>query len=300
MSEAMALPLDGERSRVWRDTAVVVQAELFKLARRRALWVLLAAGIVLQEVFSYVIPYISYADGGGGSFEGGASRAELLASTLPGQFIGNTLGGLPVFAGALALVAGALVTGGEYGWGTVKSLLTQGPSRVAVAGGQLGALVVAALVGIVAMLGAGALTALGIALGESRPVDFAGAGAIVQGVAGGWLIFTMWMLLGAMLAVILRGIALPIGLGVVWVLGVENLLNSMATSVLTALRPLRDVLPGSNAGSLVTAVMPAQTLDPAPGVNDYVSGGRALATVAAYVVVSAVVAILVSRRRDVT
>ena len=68
----------------------------------------------------------------------------------------------------------------------------------------------------------------------------------------------MWAALGAVLGVALRGVALPIGLGVVWVLGVENLVSAMAGSVLTALQPLRDVLPGVNAGSLVAAVMPAR------------------------------------------
>ena len=66
----------------------------------------------------------------------------------------------------------------------------------------------------------------------------------------------MWAALGAVLGVVLRGVALPIGLGVVWVLGVENLISGVADSVLTALQPVRDVLPGVNAGSLASAVMP--------------------------------------------
>ena len=59
-------------------------------------------------------------------------RRQLLASTLPDQLVANMLGGFPVFAGALALVFGALVFGSEYGWGTVKTLLTQRPGRGAV------------------------------------------------------------------------------------------------------------------------------------------------------------------------
>ncbi|HEV8653239.1 MAG TPA: hypothetical protein VG276_28560 [Actinomycetes bacterium] len=34
---------------------------------------------------------------------------------------------IPLFAGALALLIGVLATGGEYGWDTVKVLLTLGP-----------------------------------------------------------------------------------------------------------------------------------------------------------------------------
>ncbi len=113
----------------------VTRAELFKLVRRPAAWTLLAAAAVLSQVFGYLIPYLSYAGGDSGPMEG-ASGDSILASTLPDQLVANTLGGFPVFAGALALVFGALVFGSEYGWGTVKTLLTQRPGRGAVLGGQ--------------------------------------------------------------------------------------------------------------------------------------------------------------------
>jgi ABC-2 type transport system permease protein len=106
-------------------------------------------------------------------------------------------------------------------------------------------------------------------------------------------------LLGGVLGLLLRGVALPIGLGVVWVLGIENLVSGMASSVLSALRPLRDVLPGVNAGSLVTDVMPARVLDAPPGVNSSVAGPRALVTLACYVLVCSAVSLVVTRRRDV-
>ena len=53
-----------------------------------------------------------------------------------------------MFAGALALVLGALMFGGEYGWGTVKTHAHPAPGRVSVLGGQLVALGVALLVGV--------------------------------------------------------------------------------------------------------------------------------------------------------
>jgi ABC-2 type transport system permease protein len=111
----------------------------------------------------------------------------------------------------------------------------------------------------------------------------------------------MWAGLGGALGVVLRGVALPIGLGVVWVLGVENLIAGVASSVLTALRPLRDVMPGINAGSLASAVMPNRPpgVEPPPGINSDVADGRALVTVACYVVVCLAVALWTYRRRDV-
>jgi ABC-2 type transport system permease protein len=277
----------------------VLRAELFKLTRRPAVWVLLAAAVILNQIFGYLVPYLSYLSGDGGVVEG-ASQADLLASTLPDQLVGNSIGGFPVFAGALALVLGAMVFGGEYGWGTVRTMLIQRPGRVTILAGQLAALAVSVLVGVIVMFALGAATSAGIAMAENQSMAWPTLLNLAEGVGAGWLILLMWSLLGAVLGVTLRGVALPIGLGVVWVLGVENLVSAMADSVLTALQPLRDVLPGVNAGSLASAVMSHRTIDPPPGVTTSVDGWRALLTLACYVAVCAAVTIWTTRRRDVT
>lgn len=282
------------------DVVNVARAELFKLVRRPAAWTLLAASAVLSQVFGYLIPYLSYAGGDSGPMEG-ASKESILASTLPDQLVSNTLGGFPVFAGALALVFGALVFGGEYGWGTVKTVLTQRPGRAAAMVGQFVALAVAVAFGVVILFALGAVSSTAIAMAQDRSIDFPSFVDLSAGYGAGLAIMLMWASLGALLGVVLRGVALPIGLGVVWVLGVENLVTGVSSSVLTALQPLRDVLPGVNAGSLASAVMPTRPpgIDAPPGVSSYVSDGRALVTVACYVAVCLVAAMLTYRRRDV-
>jgi ABC-2 type transport system permease protein len=278
----------------------VLRAELFKLARRPAAWVLLAVALVLNQVFGYLVPYLSYRSGSPSDVAGpGATPRQLLASTMPDQLVGNTIGGFPVFAGALALVLGALMFGGEYGWGTVKTMLTQRPGRTPVLLGQLLALASALVVGIVAMFAAGAATAVAIAAAEDQAIVWPSAAALAQGFGAGGLVLFTWAVLGAVLGVTLRGVALPIGLGVVWVLGVENLVSALAGSMLSALQPVRDLLPGVNAGSLVSAVVPDRMVDAPPGVTDTVGELRALVTLLAYVVVCAGVAAWSSRRRDV-
>jgi ABC-type transport system involved in multi-copper enzyme maturation permease subunit len=254
---------------------------------------------MLSEIFGYLVPYLSYRSGDSDPAEG-LSPEQVLATTFPSELVPNTLGGFPVFAGALALVLGALVFGGEYGWGTVKTLFTQGPSRQAVVSGQLLALALAVGFGVLVMFGVGALTSMGIAAAENGPMDWPGLVDAGAGVAAGWLIMSMWAALGAVLGVVLRSVALPVGLGVVWVLGVENLVSAMAGTVLEALEPVRDLLPGVNAGSLVSAVVPREIVDPPPGVTSSVDGGQALLTVACYLVACAAAAIWISHRRDVT
>lgn len=276
----------------------VSRAELFKLARRPAAWVLLATAVLLNQVFAYLVPYLSYR-GGGSDMMAGATPGQMLASALPEQIVVNTIGAFPVFAGALALVLGALMFGGEYGWGTVKTLFTQRPGRAAVLAGQFVALMVAVLTGVVVLFAAGALTSVGIALAEDQSTAFPAPFDLLDGFAAGALILLMWASVGAVLGTLLRSLALPLGLGVVWVLGIENLVSAMAGSVLSALEPLRDVLPGVNAGSLVSAVAPARIVEAPPGVTSTVDGGRALLTLAAYVLVCVGLAVWSSSRRDV-
>jgi hypothetical protein len=69
--------------------------------------------------------------------------------------------------------------------------------------------------------------------------------------------------------------------------------------VLPSLDVVTNLLPGVNAGSLVYAVLGGAVGEPPPGVSDAVGGTRALLTLAGYIAVGAVVAVLSSRKRDV-
>jgi ABC-type transport system involved in multi-copper enzyme maturation permease subunit len=211
----------------------------------------------------------------------------------------NTVGGFPVFAGALALVLGAIVVGGEYAWGTLKTILTQRPGRVTVLAGQLLALLTMLAVWVLGIFVACSLCSVGIAAAEGAPMNWPGPLDLLQGLAGGWLVLTMWCLAGVVLAVALRNVALPIGLGVVWILGIEALLAGVVNSLLPSLEWLSDALPGANAGALVFAVTGMAANDAPPGVRDAVSGGRALITLLGYTLAFAALAAYSTRRRDV-
>jgi ABC-type transport system involved in multi-copper enzyme maturation permease subunit len=283
-----------------RDLTAMTRAELVKLARRPASWVLLAAAVTLSQVFGFVIPYLSYRSGSGNAMTDGASSAQLLAGTLPAEVVTNTTAAFPVFTGALGLVLGAVVSGSEFTGDTVKTLFTQGPRRGRVFLAQALALVVATGVGVLVLFATCAASATGIALAEDQPLDWPSLADLASGLGSGWLVMTMWATVGAALAVVLRSVALPIGLGVVWILGVENLVSAVAGTTLTSLKPLRDVLPGTSSGSLIVSVIPPQVAELPPGVRAVVSGERGLVTVAAYAIVAVLAMVAVTRRRDVS
>jgi ABC-2 type transport system permease protein len=276
------------------------RAELLKLLKWPAMWVLAAVLLVLSQVFGYVIPYVAYRSGGGSGFAAGETPAQLLADILPGRLVPNTLGGFPMFAGAIALIIGALVAASEYGWGTLKTILAQRPRRRSLLAGKLLSMATAILVLVLTMFAVNALWSWVIAATEGMPADWPSVLDLGRGIGAGWLILGMWSLVGALLGILFRSTSLAVGLGLVWALAVENLVRGFA-GVLGFLDAFQRGLPGVNAGSLVAA-LGAATLDQpggTPGVTAVVSGPQAVVVLGAYVAVLTLVAVVALQRQDV-
>lgn len=268
-----------------------IRAEALKITRRPAVWTLLVVALTLSLTFTYLVPYAGYAGGTAGPT---ADRG--LAALRPDQLVGNSVGGLPVFIGALMLILGVLIVGSEYAWGTWKSVLTQDPSRLRVYAAKLVVACLAALAGVLAVFAAGAVASGVIAAAESSPITWPGPIDLVTGIGAGWLIASMWTVLGALLAIAMRGVALPVGLGLVWLLAVQNLLSLIAAPLLDWVAQLQKALPGPNAGSLVAAIgARADT----PGVAALVGGGQATVVVAGYLLAFAALGAALLRGRDI-
>ena len=276
------------------------RAEMLKLVKWPAMWVLAAVFLVLSQVFGYLIPYVGYRSGGGSGFAAGETPAQLLADVLPGRLVPNTLGGFPMFAGAIALIIGALVAASEYRWGTLKTILTQRPRRLSVLAGKLLSIATAILVLVLAVFAVNASWSWLIAITEGRSADWPSVLDLGRGIGAGWLVLGMWGLFGAVLGILFRSTSLAVGLGLVWALAVENLIRGFA-SLLGFLDVLQRGMPGTNAGSLV-ASLGAPTLDQpggTPGVTAVVTGLQAVGVLIAYVVALAMIAGVALRRQDV-
>jgi ABC-2 type transport system permease protein len=278
-------------------------AELLKVGRRPAMWLIAAVWLVLSLVFGYLFPYLSYrgAPTGPAAGAGAASAEQVLAEALPANLVPTAIQGFPVFAGALALLFGVLSAGSEYGWGTWKTILAQGPGRLAVLAGKLAALGLVLLLVVLATFAVAALASWLVAWVESQPLRWPPLAELAQGLAAGWLVVAMWGWAGMFLGILVRGTSLAIGLGLVWTLAVENLARGFA-SLLAAIDTLQRWLPGTNAGSLAAAVgVPVQGAPGGtPGVTATVDGTRATLVLAAYLVAFTAVAAVLLQRRDVT
>ncbi|WP_026923559.1 ABC transporter permease [Glycomyces arizonensis] len=274
------------------------RAELRRLMLWPATWVLGGVWITLLFAFAYAFPYIAYRSGDADAFQGGPT-AELLASMLPQAAPAILIQGTPMFGGAVAMIFAALTVGNAYSWGTWKTVLTQGPGRVAAAGGTVTAIgvCVAGLVlfSTVFTLGLSSLVA-GI---ESQALVWPDWGDMAASVGGTALVLGMWAAGGVFLGVLTRGPALSVGLGLLWTLVVENLLRGVS-QLIDGMPAVVDRLPGSSAGSLAGALSSAAGgAEGTPGVLDALSGPVATGMLVGYLVVFVALALTLIKRRDV-
>ncbi|MFD6398315.1 ABC transporter permease [Nocardia sp. NPDC060249] len=281
-----------------RDLTASVRAEAVRLGRWPAFWIVLGTWILLNLTFAYLFNYLAYTSGENGAMSDGLPRDVLLGQLMPAAVPEVFTQGMSMFGGALVLILGALAVGSGYGWGTWKTVFTQGPSRAAAVAGLLLTLlaVVVALVLVAFAVDVGIATV--IAVGESQPVTMPSLDDSLIGIGTGTAILGMWTLAGALIGAVARGPALAVGLGLLWVLVVENLLRGVA-GIFGPIEAATNVLPGTAAGSLAGAMRTVQ--GPAnPGVLDILTRGESFALLAVYVAAFAGGTIWLMTRRDLT
>ena len=274
-------------------------AELLRLRKWPAVWVTVGAWLGMALMFGYLLNYVAYATGDLNFSGDGETRAELLAELLPSAIPDVLVQGMPMFGGALAMVLGAIVAGNGFGWGTWKTVFTQGPSRASVVVGSMLALTAIVVASVLLTLVLFTGTSVGIAALESQPIDWPTTGQLVESVLGGVLVIELWALIGYALGTLARGPALSVGLGLVWALVVENLLRGVG-ALLGPVEQLTHALPGTAAGSLVGALIDVESNpNQTPGVLSVLPGDQALLVVGAYAVAVTLLVLVLVRRRDV-
>jgi ABC-2 type transport system permease protein len=274
------------------------RAEFLRLRRWPAVWVTLGMWVFLALMFGYLFNYFSYRTGDVGFSNEDASPEALLVELLPAAVPEVLLQGMPMFGGALMLVLGGLIAGNGYGWGTWKTVFTQGPSRRVAIGGSLLTLSLLVVATVLVTLLLCFVTATAIGLGEGADPAGPDPAAVLRSLLVGFLVLELWALAGFVVGTLARSPALAVGLGLVWTLVVENLLRGVG-SVLGPVEALTEVLPGTAAGSLVGSVIGVPTGDGTPGVLDVLSATRATWTVLGYLFAFLVITLIVTDRRDV-
>lgn len=189
-----------------------------KLVRRPATWVTFAllAGLLVLILLA-VAGTRGISEGGGGGGDDNDAAAALLLLTFPGAYelmLGFILG----LGGLFAVVYGAAVAGSEWTWGTLKSTVARGESRV--------------LYGLMTFVAIAFILAIGLLVTFAIGVLFAALGATIAGIPldglsdgaalgrlpehflRGWVAMTAEAAIGFTVATLARSQLAGIGVGI--------------------------------------------------------------------------------------
>jgi ABC-type transport system involved in multi-copper enzyme maturation permease subunit len=257
-----------------------LRADLVKILRRRVL-VITTLATAIFAIGSAAVVLLSAAPAGTPATGRGVTTTTL----------SDTGGGTDVFmtaisfAGTLLFVVFVGVVAIEFSRGTFRTMLLQQPRRLRLLAGKMAGLltfaaVVLAAAEVVTWVAARLIApSQGVDVGAWTTIDALRQAVTDYGSVLFWV--TGYALLGMTAAVLLRSVPVALAVGIAWAGPFEHLLED-------AWGPAQRVFPGLLLEAFV-----------AGGTND-VSAGRALMTVAFYVVAAAAVAATVFARRDVT
>lgn len=271
-------------------------AEKDKLLRRPATWIFAVIFVILTVLFGYVLNYLIYKNPPPNT--PADIQEGMLDLVLPENSMGNVISGFPLFGGGIALIFGAIVMGSEYRWGTLKTIFLHQPRRLNFIAGKVLAMIMILLIFVLAVFAASEMTSYLIASAESATISWPSFGDIVKTLLVGWYVLVMCAMLGALLAVLFRGTALAVGIGLVYVLVIENMMRGYVGQI-DFIDNIAKVLPGLNADSLASTIVPSSIKDDVAGIVDIVDGTQAVFVMAAYTVGLIVVMAILIRGRDV-
>lgn len=278
-----------------------VRAELMKTGKRWSPWILLILQLVIIIGLSYFVVWLI----GAGHIAANvpkATRNSLLAGIYPGGFAHQAIGGSGLTP-ILALLLGALLTGTDFGSGTLKTLFTLRPARLEALAAKFFTIAIAVAVGVVVVFAATAGASVLFAAIQGQSLSNWPAGAeIVRAMLGAWLIWGWWAFFGATLTILFQNMALSIGIGLAYQVVLEGLLLNIGTALhVQFFLDLKRALPGPNAG-WVEAAFPThvagQAVSTAVAANANTAGQAAL-ILGGWCVLALVVAGMVVAIRDV-
>lgn len=227
-----------------------IRAEWFKLVRRRALWVTIGLMLVLAVGLEYLLVYVVATHPPARAAGERVALAGARTALYPASVIKKSVANVSSLIGIFALIVGVLAQGSEYSWGTVKTAWVQLPGRISIVVGQLTALAVLSLIMALGLLAVDSVASYVIGTLDAQSGGWPPALDFLKGIGATWLILYFLAVLGFGLATLFKQSALAIGLGLAYVLVIENLVFSLLANLSDPWDQIQQWFPISNAGYL--------------------------------------------------
>ncbi len=231
---------------------------------RRPAFLIAAVGVAVVAAIAY----------GSGYYEalhpaaGAARRLAVERFTLyPDQLVNYLIGAAFPLGAALAIVLGAISAGSDFGWGTLKTALTQRPGRVAVLAGRVVTFQAWMVMLTLILFASGAVSSTVIALADGHSLAWPPIIDILKGLGAVWLVLAAYGSLGITVGTLLRQPAAAVGVGLIYLVIVQGLLVRFLTAIGgDTYRGLINAFDGQNASSLLQSFSSAAH-PPAPPIG---------------------------------
>ena len=275
-----------------------LKAELLLFRKRVSFYILLGFWAGMAILFSYILPYYAYTNNL--KFHGRAVGPALLIMLLPQNLVSNVTTSFPFFGGTMVLILGALAMGSEYNWGTLTPILTQRDSRLKIFLSKMAAVGIALVPFVIAVFFLAYVASAVIAWREGQAQTLPPLWDVLRAMGAGWFLMAAWASFGVLLAVLSRGTAMAIGLGIIYGLVIEGLISSFSTQIDLLASASKGLL-RTNGYSLISSLGVTLTGGEGPGgfTGESVSGLQASIVLAIYVVLFVGIAAAIVSRRDV-
>ena len=226
---------------------------------------------------------------------GNSAEPVPLANLYPDNFLGFALSVSFPLGAAMAIVLGAIIAGSDYGWGTLKTALTQGPGRLKFWLGRFVVFSVWMALMAGAIFAVAAACSIVVALFESQPIAWPALDLIARTFGSVCLILVANGTIGLALGVAVRQSATALGIGLVYFLSIEGITLRFVDSLDNgAYQWIGKLFIDQNASALLQHFIANMPIAPTIGV------GQAVAVLCAYAVALTAVAGALIRMRDVT
>ena len=276
----------------------IVRAEWLKLRKRPAIRSIVGIWLAVVLLLGYLLPYLVFKNPPPGRAGARFASAALLSNLLPNNLVHWFVPTFSGLGGTLILILAALIGGSEFGWSTLTTILTQRPGRLSVFTGKLLAIAVLLVLFVVLGYVVAAIGSLIVALLQHATVTWPPAADLARSAGAMFLIFAAWTAFGLGLAVLFRGTALAIGLGLAYALVIDRLVAAFS-SISDIVKTVSQGLLGTNASALVDPFR-ASAIGEGTGAGAIAGPGQAAIVLGAYIVVFVILAAILLQRRDVT
>lgn len=216
----------------------------------------------------------------------------------PDQFVNNVMGAAFPLGAAIAIVLGALISGSEYSWGTMKTSLTQGPGRLTTWFGRVVAFEVWMGILTVVLFAVGAASSIVVASVQGHTIAWPAIVDIAKGLGTIWLVFAVNGAIGLALGVLIRSSAAALGVGLIYVFAVEIIAVRFIDSINSgAYKWIGNLLVNQNATALTQSFTSSAF---GPSAAQAITAEQAVVVLFAYFAGLVILAAALIRQRDVT